>query len=87
MINTNKIDPEQMEEVSGGLYHGRLSPEECKSETEFIKGCKLFGLSREQALEVVRTRKGKEKEYLDAVCEYVQTFWDHPSAVFKKPGR
>jgi hypothetical protein len=34
-------------------------------------------------LEAVRKREGKDKEYLDAACEYVQTFWDHPSTVYK----
>ena len=83
MSDTKKMNPEQLEEVTGGLYHGRLSPKECKLETEVIKGCKLLGLSKEQALEAVRKRTGKDKEYLDAVCEYVETFWDHPSTVYK----
>ena len=83
MSDIKKMNPEQLEEVTGGLYHGRLSPEECKLETDVIKVAKLLGLSKEKALEAVRKREGKDKEYLDAVCEYVQTFWDHPSTVFK----
>ena len=83
MSDIKEMNPEQLEKVSGGLYHGRLSPKECKLETAFIQGCKLLGASKEDALEAVRKREGKDKEYLDAVCEYVQTFWDHPSTVYK----
>ena len=83
MSEMTMMNPEQMEEVSGGLYQGRLSPKECKFETEIIKGYKLLGLSKEQALEAVKARTDKDKEYLDAACEYVQTFWDHPSTVYK----
>ena len=84
MSDIKKMNPEQLEKVSGGLYHGRLSPKECKFETAFIQGCKLLGASKEDTLEAVRKREGKDKEYLDAVCEYVQTFWDHPSTVYKR---
>ena len=83
MSDTKKMNPEQLEEVTGGLYHGRLSPKECKYETDIIKVYKLLGSSKEQALEAVRKREGKDKEYLDAVCEFVETFWDHPSTVYK----
>ena len=83
MSDIKEMNPEQLEEVSGGLYHGRLSPKECKFETAFIQGCKLLGASKEDALEAVRNRPGKDKEYLDAAYEYVQTFWDHPSTVYK----
>ena len=83
MSDIKEMNPEQLEEVSGGLYHGRLSPKECKYETDIIKAYKLLGSSKEQALEAVRKREGKDKEYLDAVCEFVETFWDHPSTVYK----
>ncbi len=83
MSDIKEMNPEQLEKVSGGLYHGRLSPKECKFETAFIQGCNLLGLSKEKTLEAVRKRTDKDKEYLDAVCEYVQTFWDHPSTVYK----
>jgi hypothetical protein len=43
----------------------------------------LVGLSKEEALKVARTRKDKDKEYIDAVCKYIETFWDHPSTVYK----
>ena len=83
MSDTKEMNPEQLEEVSGGLYHGILSQKECELETETIKFAKLLGFSKERTLEAVRTRTDKDKEYIDAVCRYIETFWDHPSTVYK----
>ncbi len=77
MNTTKMMNLEQLKEVSGGVYHGRLSPSECENFDLIIKISKFAGMSMEKCVEVYRNSNVKDREFREAVCKYIQTFWDH----------
>jgi len=77
-MNKMKImNLEQLKEVTGGLYHGRLDKDECEALAAFGRLYKSYGYSMERYVNAIKDNHDRErKEYVEAAVKYVQTFWD-----------
>ena len=76
MSEMNKMNPEQMEEVAGGAYQGRLTKTEMAAVEFSIKLLKYKGRPMETYLEIIRNSKDWDIEKKEAVEKYARTFWD-----------
>ena len=74
-----KMNPEQMEEVAGGAYQGRLTKTEMAAVEFSIKMLKQRGFTMEGYLDTIRKEKTWDIEKKEAAEKYIRTFWDRLS--------
>ena len=75
MSEMKDLNPEQMEEVSGGTYQGRLTRNEIGMVECCIKMTKAAGKPYEVYLEWINNMKLTD-EFKEAAKTYALTFWD-----------
>ncbi len=73
-----KMNPEQMEEVTGGTDHGRLIRGEIAAVDFCIKLTKSQGKTIDYYLEALR-KSNSDPEFYEAAEKYARTFWDRLS--------
>ena len=78
MSEMNMMNPEQMEQVSGGTYQGRLTKKEIGYVEFDIKLLKYQGKPIETYLDILRKSK-QDNEFKEAAEKYARTFWDRLS--------
>ena len=79
MSEMNKMNPDQMEEVAGGAYQGRLTRTEMAAVEFSIKLLKQRGSTMEGYLDTIRKEKTWDIEKKEAAEKYIRTFWDRLS--------
>ena len=75
MSEMKKMNPEQMEEVSGGTYQGRLTRNEIAAVEFCIKLTKKLGKPFDSYVEWLNNWADTD-ELKEAAKTYARTFWD-----------
>ena len=76
MSEMNNLDLSQLEEASGGVYTGSLSPAEINLLNTLIKWFKKNGSTLEDLLNHMTDTKG-DFEYTKTCKQYVRAYWDY----------